>query len=634
LAEDSRYPNQSVECLDDNVASEFVSGAMPHSSVTKVEKHLAGCRDCRELVAALAGADDIDSNAATHRHEREALTESQAGRLPTLSIGDRVGRYLVLSTLGTGGMGQVFAAYDPQLDRKIALKVLRANLGANAKEARARLKREAQAIAQLNHPNVVAVYDVGTTTNGEDVYIAMEFVEGDTLTTWLKRWPRTWREILEVFHQAARGLMAAHSVGLLHRDFKPDNVLVGGDGRVRVTDFGLARSLFGIDDSGRGPTAAADILKARADGSPLLVDLTATGTVLGTPRYMPPEQLLGPNIDARSDQFSFCVALYEALYGTHPLPGATSVAMLEEGKEALPPPDARLPAPISRAVMRGLAKERTQRFPTMAALVTELTPPPERAPGRGLAIAIVGLIVIGVATAAVMASHDHEVVQSDHNDEIVHVMIGQIRELENSNKQLRKQLLERDLQHGDDLAQIERDKQQLAANDELIHELTDKVTAIRMDRVAPKPLLQAKNVIAAVQTAQHDLEGCFDEWAERPLDSKDVGRPSDLHRKDSDVLVALRIGPDGAAMQLTDIHGDVLTEMVDGVGMPVMAQAKGPDTDRSTSLKFCVEHALAGVAYPKGPEIVDLEVAVTWEFPNLIATSARVTGHREPPTTP
>jgi hypothetical protein len=294
-----------------------------------------------------------------------------------------------------------------------------------------------------------------------------------------------------------------------------------------------------------------------------------------------------------------------------------------------------LPATISRAVMRGLAKERTQRFPTMAALVSELTPPLERAPGRGIAFAVVGLIVIGVATAAVMASHDHEVVQSDHNDEIVHVMIGQISELEKSNKQLRKQLLERDMQHGVDVEQIRHDKEQLEANDELIHQLTDKVTAIRMDRAAPKPLLQAKNVIAAVGTAQHDLEGCFDEWAERPSDSKDVGHPREIgHRKDSDVLVALRIGPDGGAMQLTDIHGDLLNEMVDGVGMPVMAQAKGPDTDRSISLKFCVEHALSGVAYPKGPEIVDLEVAVTWEFPDLIATSARVTGHREPSPTP
>ena len=243
----SCYAIGLVECLDDNLASEFVSGSMPVSAQTKVEGHLAGCRDCRALVAALAGTGD-DSDVATHPRQAEKLTESQAGKLPALSIGDRVGRYLVLSTLGAGGMGIVFAAYDPQLDRKIALKVLRTNLGPSTADARKRLKREAQAIARLNHPNVVGVYDVGTTQNGDDVYIAMEFVEGDTLTTWLKRYPRSWREILEVFHQAGRGLMAAHSVGLLHRDFKPDNVLVGGDGRVRVTDFGLARSLFGIDD--------------------------------------------------------------------------------------------------------------------------------------------------------------------------------------------------------------------------------------------------------------------------------------------------------------------------------------------------------------------------------------------------
>src|SRR6476659_414551 len=222
------YSEETVECLDDNVASEFVSGSMSAAALTRVEGHLAGCRDCRALVAALAGGpDDADSNAATHRHEKVA-EDSQAAKRPVLSIGDRVGRYLVLATLGAGGMGVVFTAYDPQLDRKVALKLLRANLGANAKEARTRLKREAQAIAQLNHPNVVGVYDVGETKDG-DVYIAMEFVEGDTVSTWLKRWPRTWREILEIFHQAARGLMAAHSVGLLHRDFKPDNVLVGTD---------------------------------------------------------------------------------------------------------------------------------------------------------------------------------------------------------------------------------------------------------------------------------------------------------------------------------------------------------------------------------------------------------------------
>jgi serine/threonine protein kinase len=616
LADELCYPNQGVECLDDNVASEFVSGGMPASAITKVEAHLASCRDCRALVAALAGADDIDSNAATHRHEREVLTESQAGKLPVLSIGDRVGRYLVLSTLGAGGMGQVFAAYDPQLDRKIALKVLRANLGANAKEARARLKREAQAIAQLNHPNVVGVYDVGTTENGEDVYIAMEFVEGDTLTTWLKRWPRTWREILEVFHQAARGLMAAHSVGLLHRDFKPDNVLVGGDGRVRVTDFGLARSLFGIDDSGRGPTAMAEAMKIRADGSPLHVDLTATGTVLGTPRYMPPEQLMGPNIDARSDQFSFCVALYEALFDAHPLPGSTSVAMLEEGKDALPPPEGtRVPGSVARAVMRGLAKERTGRFPTMAALVSELAPPPQRAPGRTAAVAMVGLIVLGVATAAVMASHSTKVTPTDANDtETVRVLIDQINTLETQVKQLRKKLLERDLTHDSDLKQLQRDKELLLEKELRIQELVEKGIKLRIGKTAPPgATAQTTKAIAAIALAQHDLEGCFDEWAERPLTAEAVGSAV-LHRPtDSDVLVTLEVGPDG---QVT------------------AAVSKGEDVERSPSLRMCVEGAVSRVEYPTGPEILELEVAVTWAAPDIINTSARVVGHREPPHAP
>src|SRR6187551_1625585 len=180
LARPVCYPEQTVECLDDNAASEFVSGSLAAAAISRVETHLAGCRDCRQLVAALAG-DEADSNALTHKHEK--IEDSQVAKRPTLSIGDRVGRYLVLTSLGAGGMGVVFAAYDPQLDRKVALKLLRANLaGANAKEARTRLKREAQAIAQLNHPNVVGVYDVGTTDEG-DVYIAMEFVEGDTLTT-------------------------------------------------------------------------------------------------------------------------------------------------------------------------------------------------------------------------------------------------------------------------------------------------------------------------------------------------------------------------------------------------------------------------------------------------------------------
>ncbi|MDB4958707.1 MAG: serine/threonine protein kinase [Myxococcales bacterium] len=585
-----------VICLDDNDASEFVSGSLVGSALTKVESHLASCRDCRDLVAALAGADAHDSNADTRK--RELVEDSQLGKRPTktLGIGDRVGRYLVLSTLGAGGMGVVFSAYDPQLDRKIALKLLRANLGGTAKEARARLKREAQAIAQLNHPNVVGVYDVGETDDG-DVYVAMEFVEGDTLTTWLRRWPRTWREILDVFHQAARGLMAAHSVGLLHRDFKPDNVLVGGDGRVRVSDFGLARSLIGPDE----------VARPRQPSSPLHVDLTATGTVLGTPRYMPPEQLTGPDIDARSDQFSFCIALYEALFGTHPLPGATSVSMLESGARALAPPEgSRVPSGIAKAVQRGLEKDRAKRFPTMAALITELTPPAQRSPARFVSFALVGLVLIGGATAAVMASRPPAIQQRSEMPEI-EKLHEQINQLELERKQLKEQLLKRET----NLKEIQKLEKELALADEKIQDLVGEVSKLRANeqqakaaiRPAPVPVdVRVANAIADPDV-QHSIEGCFDEWSNRQgLDIIDKLKPPP---KDADLVVHLSVTPDGIG------HS---------------AEATGED---SPSLRFCVESAVSRAHYPIGKEGLDLSVQVTWAEPNLVNTSARVVGHHE-----
>ncbi|HEY1547067.1 MAG TPA: protein kinase [Kofleriaceae bacterium] len=591
-----------MECLDDNLASEFVSGSMATTTQTKVEKHLATCRDCRELVAALAGPGD-DSDVATHpRNAHEELTESQAGKLPALSIGDRVGRYLVLSTLGAGGMGMVFAAYDPQLDRKIALKVLRTNLGANTADARKRLKREAQAIARLNHPNVVGVYDVGTTTSGEDVYIAMEFVEGDTLTTWLKRYPRTYREILEIFAQAGRGLMAAHSVGLLHRDFKPDNVLVGSDGRVRVTDFGLARSLFGFEDSNRGPTAMADAAKL------MQVDLTATGTVLGTPRYMPPEQLQGPNIDARSDQFSFCVALYEALYVTHPLKDGTSVAMLDRGTPAEPPPtDTRVPNKVGRAVMRGLSRERSDRFAAMAELMTELKPPEPRPRLRMAFTIAVMTILLGGATAAIVATRPHRQTADESETFAVKALVDEINQLRDEVKTLRKQL-------ASSAQDTNEARALLAVKERMIDSLTDQVQKMRASGrpvpPPPQPPTQSSLVTQAVASAQHDLEGCFDEWSSRPLAAESIGSAHSLARgSDSDVLVALNVAPDGTASDV---------------------EAKGEDITRSPSLKFCVESAIERVKYPAGREALDLSVQVAWAEPNMVNMSARVTGHHPP----
>src|SRR3954453_18295126 len=165
-----------------------------------------------------------------------------------LPRGSAVGRYVVLERIGSGGMGVVYAAYDPELDRKVALKLLRPDRAGAVGEAALRLQREAQAIARLSDPHVVAVYDAGTL--GEQVFVAMEFVEGRTLREWLKAEPRSWSEILKAFLAAGRGLAAAHDAGLVHRDFKPDNVLLGGDGRVKVADFGLARPVGEADPDG------------------------------------------------------------------------------------------------------------------------------------------------------------------------------------------------------------------------------------------------------------------------------------------------------------------------------------------------------------------------------------------------
>jgi serine/threonine protein kinase len=584
------YPQETVECLDDNAASEFVSGSMSAAALTKVEGHLAGCRDCRALVAALAGGPD-DSNADTRKHEKVS-EDSQVAKRPTLSVGDRVGRYLVLSTLGAGGMGVVFSAYDPQLDRKVALKLLRANLrGPSAKEARTRLKREAQAIAQLNHPNVVGVYDVGTTDDG-DVYIAMEFVEGDTLTSWLKKWPRSWREILEVFHQASRGLMAAHTVGLLHRDFKPDNVLVGGDGRVRVTDFGLARSVLGPDEGAR-PTSPA---------TPLHADLTATGTVLGTPRYMPPEQLTGPEIDARADQFSFCVALYEALYGTHPLQGATSVAMLETGaRAALPPEGTRVPTSIGRAVMRGLEKDRAKRFPTMAALMHELTPPPQRSPVRFAAVAAVGLILVGGATAAVV-TRPSPTSQQPYVDGTLEKLVSEINKRDAEIKELRRQLTEGQVKHAQDIEQL---KTQLDQKQQEVQQLVDQVAQLRLQMVQGRPPArppQDPQIIAAIQGALGNVEGCFKEWDDRALA---FGSAKAVLFTDADLVVEFSVAPDGHAYN---------------------QRARGVD---SPSLTLCVADALASLQYPHGPDHSDLQVQVAWAAGNIKMTG-RIVSHRAP----
>jgi eukaryotic-like serine/threonine-protein kinase len=311
-----------------------------------------------------------------------------------LERGELVGRYTVLGKLGAGGMGVVYAAYDPELDRKVALKLLHASAGS---EGRPRMLREAQALAKLSHPNVVAVHDLGTI--GERVWLAMEFVAGQTLRAWLDEHPRGWREILEVMRPAALGLAAAHASGLVHRDVKPDNVMLAEDGRVRVMDFGLARALADASETASTVQAPPE-LHPHPQRRSANDALTQTGALAGTPAYMAPEQLAGLSVDASSDQFSWCVMLWEALYRVRPFAGDTLLELAANvlaGKLRTPPGDARVPSWLRSIVNRGLAQRPEARWPSMPVLLHALDRGQARARRARVLLAFGGLVIAGTA---------------------------------------------------------------------------------------------------------------------------------------------------------------------------------------------------------------------------------------------
>jgi serine/threonine-protein kinase len=319
-----------------------------------------------------------------------------------LQPGSPLGRYVVRERLGTGGMGVVYGAQDTELNRKIAIKLMRPGASGNisASEGRARLMREAQAMAQLAHPNVIAVHDVGTF--GDQVFIAMEYVEGSTLTHWLAEQDRPWREIVNMFVQTGRGLAAAHAGGILHRDFKPDNVLVGKEGRPRVLDFGLARALFGEPEK-RAPDdepAGADATSPNL--APLGAALTQPGRLMGTPAYMAPEQLMGQGADHRTDQYSFCVALYQGLYGELPFKGQSIETLVREVSQGKAPeaPSSQVPSRLRRAVLRGLRPKPAERYPSMEALLDELVLLATRTRRRLMVVVPVVLLLVGIGALA------------------------------------------------------------------------------------------------------------------------------------------------------------------------------------------------------------------------------------------
>ncbi|MCA9655383.1 MAG: serine/threonine protein kinase [Myxococcales bacterium] len=344
--------------------------------------------------------------------------------------GGRIGRFVVVSRLGEGAMGAVYLVYDPGLDRRVALKVLRRRSRSKraSKERQLRLRREAQAMAQLNHPNVVTVHDVGVAEGR--VFLAMDYVEGQTLRQWLESRRRSWNEVLRTFIAAAQGLAAAHEAGVIHRDFKPENVLVGDDGSVKVMDFGLARPggqgerSSGVTDtreaagdgpSERAPTAAAPAVSVppieeepsprewwKGESGLISVEappeLTRSGDVLGTPSYMAPELFDGGEASTITDQFALCVALYEGLYGVRPFAGESMAALaFNMNRERITPPPrgARVPAWLGRLVRRGLAKDPSKRYPSVQALIDALI---QGAGRRRLRRA--GLVAAGVVLGA------------------------------------------------------------------------------------------------------------------------------------------------------------------------------------------------------------------------------------------
>jgi tetratricopeptide (TPR) repeat protein/predicted Ser/Thr protein kinase len=314
-----------------------------------------------------------------------------------LGPGARIGRYVIEKRIGAGGMGVVYAARDSELARDVALKIVRPRTEVDAMEAR--LRREAKAMARLSHPNVVPVFDIGT--HQAQLFIAMELVAGETLRAWAAQ-PRPWRSVVQLFLKVGRGLDAAHAAGLLHRDFKPDNVVVGPGDEPRITDFGLAREL----DDGVGSAAAL------AEGSDSELSLiTRTGSLAGTPAYMAPESLLGRHSGAAADQFSFCVSLFEVLHGTRPFRPAAPrpeglIAEVRAGRIAKPPRP--VPGWLHAAIVRGLAFEPEQRWPSMTALLAALA----RGLGgrrRRMIAAGVGFAVVaaGAGTAVAMLGSEH-----------------------------------------------------------------------------------------------------------------------------------------------------------------------------------------------------------------------------------
>ena len=369
----------AVGCPDDNRLVEYVEGLLAPDLQRATDVHVDGCERCRQQLAWFA----------------QGSTLGAAADEPTVAAGGAVAdRYTIVELVGTGGMSIVYAAYNRVLDRKVALKLLREN----DPDQTSRLAREAQAMARLAHPNVLPVYDVGT--SGGRMFLTAELVAGKTLATWLEAAPRSWRAVVELFVQAGRGLAAAHAAGIAHRDFKPSNVLLGTDGRVRVADFGLARAA--PVDPPRDDRAIANALDSGRLG-PADASSTRTGNLVGTPAYMAPEQLDGGTAGFASDQFAFCVSLFEALHGERPFKAASRSGLRAAIDRGPRRGHRQVPKRVQRVIDRGLAIDPARRAPAMTDVVRELEHALRRP--RIAWVAAASLAVVAAGGAAIGFGH-------------------------------------------------------------------------------------------------------------------------------------------------------------------------------------------------------------------------------------
>ncbi len=380
-------------CPSDKTLAAHVAGALDDAGADALRGHLDDCATCRELLVAIAHGTPPNTSLD---HVPEAAIGGPCAGVPV----ELPERFAIEHILGQGGMGRVYAARDTELDRRVAVKVMRHDVGSEALAAR--LVRESRLMARLSHPGVVTIYDVGR--HAGHVFIAMELIDGVTLLSWLRQRRRPWRAIVDVFVRAGAGLAAAHAAGLVHRDIKPENILVACDGdritRVAVSDFGVARA---ASDEVDGET-----VRQPGDRD---VSMTATGAAVGTPAYMAPEQLASRPVDARADVFSFGVSLWEALWGTRPYCGSSIAELmmaLDAGAPAIParPTDAGSTTTprrwLARAVSHAIEPDPNVRTSTIAALVSAIDPS-QRARRRTLAFVAGGGIVVAAAVLAVAA---------------------------------------------------------------------------------------------------------------------------------------------------------------------------------------------------------------------------------------